>query len=52
MQKRIIAAALCLICILVTSAVPCTVFGAEFTDVPITASYYKAVDKLSNDGVI
>ncbi len=30
----------------------CTVFGMEFSDVPLTASYYKAVDELSNIGVI
>lgn len=52
MQKRIIAVALCFILICAASAIPCTVFGMEFSDVPITASYYKAVDKLSNDGVI
>ncbi len=33
-------------------ALPLQVFGLEFIDVPITASYYKAVDKLSNAGVI
>lgn len=51
MQKRIIAVALCLTFIM-TFAVGTTAFAAEFSDVPITASYYKAVDKLSNDGVI
>lgn len=52
MQKRIIAAALCLTFIIMTFTVGTTAFAAEFSDVPITASYYKAVDKLSNDGVI
>ncbi len=52
MQKHIIAAVLCIVCVLTFTAVPCTVFGMDFSDVPITASYYKAVDKLSNDGVI
>lgn len=33
-------------------AFPLQAFGLEFVDVPITASYYKAVDKLSNVGVI
>lgn len=32
--------------------IPLKAFGLEFADVPITASYYKAVDKLSNIGVI
>lgn len=28
------------------------VFATEFSDVPITASYYKAVDRLSSMGII
>ena len=52
MQKRIITVAVCIMCVLIFTVVPCTVFGMDFSDVPITASYYKAVDKLSNDGVI
>lgn len=51
MQKRIVKAVICLIAIL-AMLIPSTVFGMEFSDVPITASYYKAVDRLSNDGVI
>lgn len=31
---------------------PIQAFALEFSDVPITASYYKAVDKLSNIGII
>ncbi len=51
MQKQIMAAVLCIICTVIIAA-PMTAFGMEFSDVPITASYYKAVDKLSNAGVI
>ncbi len=52
MRKHIKTA---LICIAVIAAIFSLQIGAsamEFTDVPITASYYKAVDKLSNEGVI
>lgn len=52
MHKRITAAAMSLIIIFTLLAASCTVFGMEFSDVPITASYYKAVDMLSNEGVI
>ena len=56
MQKRIITAAMCIICILITSVVPCTVFGSgtitQFSDVPIHASYYTAVEELSSDNII
>ena len=52
MHNRIIAAAVCMILIIVAVAVPYSAYGMEFSDVPITASYYKAVDKLSNEGVI
>lgn len=52
MQKYIKAAVLCIVCILLVTTVQSTVFALDFSDVPITASYYKAVDKLSNDGVI
>ncbi len=52
MHNRIIAAALCVMLFIITVAAPCSVFGMEFSDVPITASYYKAVDRLSNEGVI
>ncbi len=52
MRKHRITALICLICILFVLALPEVAFGIEFTDVPITASYYKAVDSLSNDGVI
>ena len=49
MQRRLTAA---LICVLTLLAMSVTAFGMEFSDVPVTASYYKAVDRLSNDGVI
>lgn len=52
MAKRIMTAVLCMVLTIAAAAVPCSVFGMEFSDVPITASYYKAVDKLSNAGVI
>ena len=48
-KKSVIAALLAAILIIV---IPAQAFGLEFNDVPITASYYKAVDKLSNVGVI
>ena len=47
MRKRIMAAAVLMAVLVVTALAPCTAFGMEFSDVPITASYYKAVDKLS-----
>ena len=49
-RRRYVAAVLTLALWLLM--LPAQVFGLEFTDVPITASYYKAVDKLSNVGVI
>lgn len=52
MQKRFISAVVFVAIILTVAAVPFSVFAMEFSDVPITASYYKAVDKLSNEGVI
>lgn len=52
MHKRITAAVVMMLMMIMTVASPCLVFGKEFSDVPITASYYKAVDRLSNDGVI
>lgn len=52
MRKRIMAALLFMAVSVVMMAIPSTAFGMEFSDVPITASYYKAVDRLSNDGVI
>ena len=52
MHKRIMAAVVFMTVMIMTIAAPCAVFGKEFSDVPITASYYKAVDRLSNDGVI
>lgn len=44
-------AALVLLALMLTM-IPGTVFGMEFSDVPSTASYYQAVDNLSNIGVI
>ena len=52
MQKRKKSAAILIIFAFLMFALPVHVFGLEFSDVPITASYYKAVDKLSNVGVI
>ncbi len=52
MQNRYKSAAVALLLVLLILALPFQAFGLEFTDVPITASYYKAVDKLSNVGVI
>ena len=52
MQKRKKSAALILVLALLMLALPTHVFALEFSDVPITASYYKAVDKLSNIGII
>ncbi len=52
MQKRFTAMAVCIILILSMAVAPCSVSAVEFLDVPLTASYYKAVDKLSNEGVI
>lgn len=52
MQKCKKSVTAVLILTLLILAVPAQVFGLEFSDVPITASYYKAVDKLSNVGVI
>lgn len=52
MQKRKRSVAAVLVLALLILAIPAQVFGLEFSDVPITASYYKAVDKLSNVGVI
>ncbi len=52
MQKSRKSVVALLLCALLMLAMPAQVFALEFTDVPITASYYKAVDKLSNIGVI
>ena len=51
MHKRIMIVALCVLSLLMTM-IPFAAFGMEFSDVPITAPYYTAVDRLSNDGVI
>ena len=52
MQKYRKAIARTLVLAFLLLAIPLQVFGLEFYDVPITASYYKAVDKLSNIGII
>ena len=52
MQKSKKAVVACLVLALLLLSLPLQVFGLEFSDVPITASYYKAVDKLSNIGII
>ncbi len=52
MQNRNKIGMIALLLALLIFALPLQAFALEFTDVPITASYYKAVDKLSNVGVI
>lgn len=52
MRKHMMTIGVSVLLICVMMLMQCSVFGMEFTDVPITATYYKAVDKLSNDGVI
>lgn len=52
MQKRNKSIVIVLLVAMLILAFPLQAFGLEFVDVPITASYYKAVDKLSNVGVI
>lgn len=49
MRKRLTALLLCAVITVISSA---TVFGASFSDVPGNASYYTAVEKLSEEGVI
>ena len=52
MQKRKKSALVAVLFALLMLTLPIQGFALEFTDVPITASYYKAVDKLSNIGII
>ena len=52
MRSNRILAWTMLFVIMLILAVPSSLYAKEFSDVPITASYYKAVDKLSNMGVI
>ena len=52
MQKSRKSVVALLMCALLMLVMPARVFALEFSDVPITASYYKAVDKLSKVGVI
>lgn len=53
MQRHKMLTALVLVLTMLILAMPCaSVSAREFSDVPITASYYTAVDKLSNLGVI
>ncbi len=53
MQRHKMLTALVLLLTMLILAMPCaSVSAREFSDVPITASYYTAVDKLSNLGVI
>ncbi len=47
-RRRTIAMAIVMTFLLIT--IPFQAFGLEFNDVSITASYYKAVDQLSNQG--
>ncbi len=49
---RMIAAATLVLALLISIFPTAGVSAREFSDVPITASYYTAVDKLSNIGVI
>ena len=52
MQKRKKSVLVACLLAMLMLALPIQGFALEFTDVPITASYYKAVDKLSNIGII
>lgn len=53
MQRHRILTLVMLIAAMLILSMPCaSVSAREFSDVPITASYYTAVDKLSNLGVI
>lgn len=52
MQKRKKSVAALLVFAILTIAIQAQVFGLEFSDVNITASYHKAVDVLSNHGII
>ena len=53
MRKHKLLAGTVLILSMLIFALPViTASAREFSDVPITASYYTAVDKLSNMGVI
>ena len=52
MRKRILTVTAVVILLITLLSAQNVVFGMEFSDVPITATYYKAVDMLSNDGVI
>lgn len=52
MRSNRILAWTMLFVIMLILAVPSSLYAKDFSDVPITASYYKAVDKLSNMGVI
>ncbi|MEG2380346.1 MAG: N-acetylmuramoyl-L-alanine amidase [Oscillospiraceae bacterium] len=52
MKKHMILVSLILLMSMFIFAIPVGVYAREFSDVPITATYYKAVDKLSNMGVI
>ena len=47
--RTVIVSAICILSIVFAQG---AVFGMEFSDVPITATYYKAVNKLSNEGII
>ena len=52
MQKRKKSVLVVLVVAILTLAIQAQVFGLEFSDVNITASYHKAVDVLSNHGII
>ncbi len=50
-KSRILAMVMLCIMLLIIS-VPLGLYAKEFSDVPVTATYYKAVDKLSDMGVV
>lgn len=52
MQKRKKSVLVVLVVAILTLAIQAQVFGLEFNDVNINASYHKAVDVLSNHGII
>lgn len=52
MQKSIKSVVAAAVLFILTLAIQTQVLGLEFSDVNITASYYKAVDELSNQGIL
>lgn len=52
MRIRVMNILVSVICILSVILSQGAVYGMEFSDVPLTATYYKAVNELSNQGII